>query len=556
MTELNGDGWRRRPRGRRRALAVVTGLAPRRAALVGAALVVLAGLALPAWAAAGTTWSPAATITGCPAASGPRVVFPSTDPHTSSGPGAILWTGDPATCGRGRGRAGPRVGAGEAGSGVGLATIGAGDLADLAQSLPLGPGPAVGIGPVAGTTATGDGRVVVVVGLGNGSTGTSGVLQGRSSARFGRPIRLEARTAPLATASSYLGDVAIAGVSQGGRVVLRLEPHGAPSLSRAFVLSARPAAVTAVAVGLDYRGDALVVWAHNGFIYRRVLRATGRLEPAERVAPSPPGPHLQALISDDNRGIIAWAADVRQGAGSRTRIYLDTSGPGVHFGRPRLVEDFRNPAGVDLPDGSIRLVRLAGEGVMMAWTGMSAGRYVVRAAPISLDGSRPATVVSRPSEDAILADLATGSRGEALAVWTAAPRQGRGLDMRRAKIEAARGVILAPGVARFAAPATVSGPAAIAPPRAGIDPATDVPVVVWQRLGAGIAYAARRPDPAAGRGGPFAGHGRGGWPAWIWGLAGVGVLVLVLVIAAGLARTRRSRRLSGMEGAGRPAAGT
>jgi hypothetical protein len=298
-----------------------------------------------------------------------------------------------------------------------------------------------------------------------------------------------------------------------------------------------------VAVGLDYRGDALVAWAQAGFIYRRVLRATGRLERTERVAPSPPGPHLQALISDDNRGIVAWTASVSTGASSTTRVYLDTSGRGVHFGRPRLLEDFRNPPGVELPEGSLRLVRLASEGVMMGWTGMSGGRYVVRAAPVSLGGPRPVTVVSGPSGNAILADLATGSRSEALAVWTVAPRLARGLDMRHAEIETARGVTVAPGVARFGAPVAVSGPAAIAPPRAGIDPTTDTPIVVWQRLGGGIAYSARRPDATAGRGGPFAARGRAGWPAGAWALIGV----VAVALTGTLARIRRSRRLSGME---------
>ncbi|MEA2301864.1 MAG: hypothetical protein QOE44_2399 [Solirubrobacteraceae bacterium] len=514
MRELNGGGRRR---------MALAGL-----------LAALAGLSPPSSAAAASeaTWSPAATLTGCPAATGPRVVFPSADPHTGSGPGAILWSGDPAAC------AGAR-----AGSGIGLAAIGAGDLADLAQSLPLDPGPPADLGPLAGATATGDGRVVVAAGLGTGRTSPAGVLQGRSTAGFGRPIRLEAQTAPLATASSYLGDIAIAGVSGRGRVVLRLERRGAPGLSRPFVLTERPAAVTAVAVGLDYRGDALVVWAQAGFIYRRVLRATGRLERTERVAPSPPGPHLQALISDDNRGIVAWTTDVPAGASSTTRVYLDASGRGVHFGRPRLVEDFRNLPGVALPEGSLRLVRLASEGVMMAWTGMTGGRYVVRAVPISLGGTRPVTVVSGPSGDAILADLATGSRSEALAVWTVVPRLARGLDMRHAEIETARGVTVAPGVARFAPPVAVPGPAAIAPPRAGIDPTTDIPIVVWERLGGGIAYSARRPEATAGRGGPFAARGRGGWPAGAWALIGV----VALAVAGTLARIRRSRRLSGME---------
>ncbi|MEA2298673.1 MAG: hypothetical protein QOF77_1609, partial [Solirubrobacteraceae bacterium] len=316
MSRLSA-GWRRRA-GRGGSLALVA-------------------LTLPAGASGAARWSDPAVLSRCPGASAPRVAFPAADPHTSSGPGAILWSGECLAGG---------------GTGIGLAPIGAGDLAGPTRTLPGG--------PLAATAATGDGRIVIAGGLaarpaGAGSAGSgraaaapsvaaAGVIEGRAGSTFGPPSALRARNAPLATATSYLGDIAVATVTGGGRVQLRLQRHGAPGLSAPLNMSTLRQPVSAVAVGLDYRGDALVAWAQGGWISRRVLSSTGRLGPAERVAPSSPGPHLEALISDDDRGILAWTSEVRAGARLATRVYLDASGTGVHFGAPRLLEQFRHPA--------------------------------------------------------------------------------------------------------------------------------------------------------------------------------------------------------------------
>ncbi len=531
-----GDGpWAGRPRARRAVARPVATAG----VLVGLLLVLLLLLLLvPAGAgAAAASWSPPGIVTHCPAASQPSVVFPSADPHTSAGPGAILWSGYPVACGG----AGP-------GSGVGVAPIGPNDVAAAATSLPLAPGPPTALGGLAATLGTGDGRIVVAAGLGTAPASPAGVVEGRAGGPFGPPNPLRSRTAPLAGATSYLGDIALATVRpRSGQVELRLQRHGAPGLSRPVALTGGASAVSAVAVGLDYRGDAIVVWAQDGWIYARVLRADGRLEATERVAPTPPAPHLQALISDDNHGIVAWTSERPTGSGTATRVYLDASSAGLHFGRPRLLEAFRSPPGLQLPEGSLRLVRLASEGVMMAWTGMSAGRYVVRAASVSLFASRPSRTISGPSGDAILADLATGPRDEAIALWTSAPRRAGGFDVGRTELLAARGVAVLPGLAAFSAPEAVAGPGAVAAPRAAVDPTSDTAVAVWQNLGTepGIAYTTRgRATAGLRRGGPaaHADPGRGGWPTGAWVLAAVAVLGA----AAALARAALARRTRGL----------
>ncbi len=493
----------------------------------------LAGLGLPGGAAG---WSTPVLLTHCAAATLPRVVFPSSDPFTRAGPGAILWNGDPAACPG----AGPR-----AGSGIGFAPIGPDGVVGPAGALPVAPSSAGPRGSLSATSGIGDGRIMVATGL---TSGVTGLLEGRADAGFGRPTKLGALPAPIATANSYLGDLALATVNaRTGRVELRLQRRAAPGLSPARAISDRAGGVSALAVGLDYRGDALVVWAQGGSIYRRVLRVEGILDQAERIAATPPGPHLQALISDDNRGIVAWTADTTTGGATQTRVYVDASRPGVHFGAPRRLEQFADPPGLRLPDGSLRLVRLANEGVMVAWTGMARGRLVVRAATVSLFGPHPTSLLSDPASDSVLSDLATGSHDEALAVWTTLPRLAGGFDVQHEQVVAARGVAEAPGIAVFGAPGVVAGPGPIVGPRAAIDPAGDHPIVVWEQVGAepGIAYATRSPaalrrhaPPAHARAGP------GGLPTEAWVLAGL------LAVAGAAALTRRGRA-PGRRGPGR-----
>ena len=513
----------------------------RRLAELGGSLA-LAGLGLPGVAAG---WSTPVVLTHCAGATLPRVVFPSSDPFTGAGPGAILWNGDPATC---------AVTAPQAGSGVGFAPIGRDGAVGPAESLPVAPAPAAPRGRLAATSGIGDGRILVAAGLAPGGTGAAGLLEGRADTGFARPVAIGALSAPVATANSYLGDLALVTVNaRTGRVELRLQRRAAPAVSPPRTVSERGGGVSAVAVGLDYRGDALVVWAQDGFIYRRVLRVQGVLDRAERIAAAPPSPRLAALISDDNRGIIAWAADTTSRASTLTRVYVDASRPGVHFGAPRRLEQFADPPGLRLPDGSLRLVRLANEGVMIAWTGMTRGHLVVRAATVSLFGPHPTSLVSDPASDAVLSDLAAGSHDEALAVWTTVPRRSGGFDAQHEQVVAARGVAEAPGIAVFGAPQVVAGPGPIVGPRAAIDPAGDNPIVVWEQVGAepGIAYATRSPAPALRHHAPpaHARAGPSGLPAGGWVLAGFlavsGAAALARRGRTGPGRDRRGRRRRG-----------
>ena len=408
-------------------------------------------------------WSTPATLTGCSSAWPAAVGYPASSPTAAAGTGAIV-------CAAGAG-------------GLALAPL-AGPLA--AQPLSLTPGSPTPAGPFAVTT-TGDGRIVVAASSVGGAGRGAILAQGIAGSSFGRPRRLGGPGSPLSVARAYLGDTAVASLvpepHATAAIVVRLRRHFQRAFGRAIQLATTRGAVTALHVTLDYRSDALVTWQEHGSIWARVLRANGRLWPLRRVGASRPQPQLQALISDDNRAIVTWAS----ATATRTHIWIDISGTDAVFdAAPKLVESYADAPGFKLPDGALRLVRMSTEGVLLAFTGKEAGRHVVRAAAVGLDGVKSVDTVSDPATDSVLGDLATGPRSDAIAAWVATAADGH------REVVAARGS--APhAVAAFAAPESI---AMLASPdrgvSVGVDPASDGAVAAW-RDGGRIETARRGP---------------------------------------------------------------
>ena len=276
-------------------------------------------------------------------------------------------------------------------------------------------------------------------------------------------------------------------------VVLRMQGAGAAALGAPVALSALPGTVTAIAVGLDWRGDALVAWQQDGRIYARERRTSGTLGPLQTVGVSAGGPRLGALISDDGRGIVAWTDETAptRGEPKTARTRLSISAANVRFTHPSLVESWSEPPGLGLGPGAMRLIRLTSGRVVLGWTAARAGALVVRVAPVTLAGLHAAVTVSPPGTDAQLADLAPGRRGEVLALFTATP-PGAPLDG-GGEIEAAVGVDGGTGQARFAAAEPVGAGAADGDPVAAFEPTGDRPVVAWRTAGADgqVRYAVR-----------------------------------------------------------------
>jgi hypothetical protein len=262
---------------------------------------------------------------------------------------------------------------------------------------------------------------------------------------------------------------------------------------------------------MDYRSDLLLAWQQSGSIFARVLRAHGTDDPTQRLGPSEPEPQLQAMLSDNNHGMVAWSSTSPAGSGGSaapvTTTYIDISGTGVRFGGPQTVATYSDPAEVGKSEGSLALVRLADENVQMGWTTVEDGHYVVRSAPAVYATSSLTTLLSNPDEDAVLADLAAGPANEAIALWTNGPRQAPSLQsVSSAPVESvpwesttppaapaqpaqselweARTSIVPRDHVVLQPPEMIAPAGPVADPTVAVDPRNDDAVAAWSLVGA------------------------------------------------------------------------
>jgi hypothetical protein len=421
-------------------------------------------------------WSAPGTLAACSQDADPRVVFPQETPFRRTGRGAVVFAGDRAC---------------KPGSGAALAAISAADMPAAPRHPHAASGGPIGIAGLAEAAATTQGQIVVIGAASLHASGLGAELsEGPAEGPFAPAQPLGGAGAPLGLATAYLGDVAIASVDRGrdAGVQLRMQRHFASGFAAPIALGGAGAGQRALAVALDYRTDALAVWWQDGWLYARERHANGPLGPLQRFAKAGPGVRLGALISDDGRAIVAWV-DPRGGSAG---VYLDISQPRMQLGAGHLVERLRWHGGAFPTAASVRLVRLSTESVLMAWTGTQAGRFVVRAAGIDLEGLRTISIVSRPAEDALLEDLVAGPRGDAVAVWSS-PRSGRrGRGGPPAAIMAARGVPSSRGVPRFGAPEHIAASTHHGRVAVAIDPASDTAVASWRERGGAIRFSVRR----------------------------------------------------------------
>jgi hypothetical protein len=340
----------------------------------------------------------------------------------------------------------------------------------------------------------------------SGGGGGAAVLQGRSTSTFGSPTLFAGQGPLLALTRAYLGDVAIATLVAAPAIAVRVERYFSRRFGRARLIPIGPGAVTALSATMDYRSDVLLAWQQNGAIYAHMLRASGRVEPTQRVGPSAPNPQLRALVSDNDHGMIAWSStDVRKPLRARTRVYLDLSAAGVRFGAPRQLASFEDPQQVCLSLGCLELVRLSTENVMLAWTDVEHGRYTIRGAPAVFAATRPTTRISGADTQAVLAGLAAGPAGDAVAVWESVPRLGGALDGRPTELWAAR-TFLGHRRLSLRAPEMIAAAGPNLAPSVAIDPATDRAVAAWLtmnghpsiRYAVGLGGARYQPRPRAG----------------------------------------------------------
>jgi hypothetical protein len=442
----------------------------------------LAGSIPGAARAAGAVWSPPIVLSTCLGSGPARAAFPRNSPTHATGGGAVVWSAA-RSCPQGGGTLVSRIGRGDLPGPGAYARTPDGHRLSLRAPLALAPAPhgQIAIAGSASSATSADG--LLVQGAAGGPFSTLGTVAGTAgeSALF----------------TAYLGDVAIASPSPsagagGSRrgVQVRIERYFASSLSPALSIpAAAGGSIESLTVTLDFRTDAIAVWRQDGALYARDEPASGRVAPTQRLAAAAPAPRIAALISDNNRAIVAWA-DERAG---KTSIYLDDSATGVRFGRPQLLERFANPAGLPYPRTSPRLVRLSSESVMLAWTGAQQGHWVVRTAPIDLNGLRKVSTISDPAADSLLSDLAPGPDGEAIALWGQPQPAPQGLDPSQQAIFAARGIDASPGRTIFQAPEPIAAPGANSEASVAFDPSSDRALALWRGDGGRLEYAVRTP---------------------------------------------------------------
>jgi hypothetical protein len=422
--------------------------------------------------ASSSGWSAPRPLGGCAAAVGPRVVFPSESPSVRTGPGAIVWAEDPACAGN--------LAAPSQAPVISVAALGPGERAALTASQAL---PVASAGGLAAVGAS-EGRVAIAVPVtpvGTGSRWSIALLQGRATRPLGSGTLISGGVALFSLAHAYLGDAAIAAVKSGVAIEVRVERYFRSGFEQPVRIPIGAGRVSALAATMDYRSDVLVAWQQNGSIYAHMLRASGRAEPTQRIGTSAPNPQLRALVSDNDHGMIAWSGGDGPAHGSRTSVRIAFSGPGVRFTGSRLVASFEDLRGAGHAPGSLALVRLSSENVMLAWTVAEHGHYVVRAAPAVFAGTRTAARLSDPAGQSVLADLAAGAAGEAVALWSSSPA-GSAVDATRNELWAARAFVERHGRVGFDAPELVAPAGPNAASSVAVDPASDQPVAAWLTL--------------------------------------------------------------------------
>jgi hypothetical protein len=442
----------------------------------------LAALACPLLAAAPAraAFSPPATLGACPAAGPPHAAFPRDKPTHATGRGAVVWAAAAHGC--------------PGGSGTLVAAIGANDEPEAPAYARTPSGAKLALRPPLALAPAPHGELAIAGSASAPTRGDGVLVQGNAAGPFAPLGTIAGVLSPNALFTAYLGDVAAASPTGGGSgrggARIEIERYFAHTLSPSRIVPASAGAVQALTVSLDFRTDAIAAWRQSGSLYAHSLPASGRAQPTQRLASAGAAPRIAALISDDNRAIVAWA-DERAGM---TSVYLDYSAPDVRFGKPQLLERFANPAGLPYPAGSPRLTRLSSESVMLAWSGAEDGHWAVRAAAIDLNGLRKVGTISTPGADALLDDLQAGPDGEAIALWSEPqPTAGGALDTHDQAIVAARGIDARPGITIFGGPEQVAPPGPNSDATLAFDPASDRALALWLGAGGAVDYAVRSP---------------------------------------------------------------
>ena len=328
-------------------------------------------------------WSRPAKLSNCAANPAAHVVFPSDSPTHATGQGAIVWNASSACPG---------------GEGARLSPLSPTDLPG-ATLIPRTSHGRV-IAPRGELVASGaPGGEIVLAGASRMGPVHGLVIQGAARGPFSELHSPAGSGDPMALTTAYLGDVALAsapaGLGNETGLNVHVERFFAQSFDRNVSVRAPGAGpMHELTLAMDFRSEALAVWEQDGAIYARLVPNGGRVRPLQRLAYVGSHPRIAAVISDDNRAIVAWSEQ----HGTQTSVYVDRSALGVRFGAPQLLERFRDPDGLASPAGSPRLVRLSSESVLLAWASSAAEATCgIASKPTGLTPSRGRASIARSS---------------------------------------------------------------------------------------------------------------------------------------------------------------
>jgi hypothetical protein len=256
-------------------------------------------------------------------------------------------------------------------------------------------------------------------------------------------------------------------------------------------------------VALGPEGRILVAWEEprSGTTgTRRILARTrspsGRLGREQRLGTAVPFVRLDSAYLIDGRAVVAWIGQrVSEGdAASAATISAAVAGIRRGFTAGRRLERLDvTGTGRYIGQAGVKLAPLTSGGLLAAWTGFQDGRFVVRASELIGTRFPVARVVSDPSQDTVLADIAAGSAGRAAVLGL----QG----IAGADAVGPVGVIAAvsgPGarLASLGGPEAVSGTGPLVEgARAAFDPVSNRVVAVWRDLTNRAIGTAVRPAP-------------------------------------------------------------
>jgi hypothetical protein len=164
----------------------------------------------------------------------------------------------------------------------------------------------------------------------------------------------------------------------------------------------------------------------------------------------------------------------------------------------------------------------------------------VRGAPAVLAARGSSTLLSGAGTEAVLAGLAPGPAGEAMALWTSAP-MGESPGAARTQLWAERTFVVPHDRLAHLPAQMLAAPGPVASPSIAVDPADDRALAVWRTLAPAprIEYAVN--GPVAGRAarrapaGARVAHTGAGW-------AGPALAAGAAVVALAALATRRHRR--------------